>query len=291
MNILSILDLTEADILNIFKLADQLKEKPMLPLLDHKTFILFFPESSIRTRITFEKAISDLGGKSILFPPSTLDKREALKDVIGYLENWADGVIIRHGKIDLIKEIAIHSNIPIINAMTSDNHPCEILSDLYAISKRKPNFRNLKYVFVGENANISRSYARIAKVLKLNFDHVCIGDQAIFENSDHYRFSNDLDKALKDADVVLTDGIPKEYLTDDYLSHYQITLERLKLAKEDAILNPCPPFYRGEEVHAEVIDSKYFVGYDFKKDLLTVQQAIILYALGIRSIDTNSQLR
>ncbi len=290
MNILSILDLTEADILNIFNLADQLKEKPLLPLLDHKTFILFFPDSSIRTRITFEKAISDLGGKSILFPPASLDKREAHKDVIGYIENWADGLIIRHGKIDVLREIGAHSSIPIINAMTSDNHPCEILADLYAISKIKPNYRELKYVFIGENGNISRSYARIAKVLNLHLEHVCMGDQAIFENSEHYRFSNDLDKAIKGADVVLTDGIPKESLTDDYINQYQITLDRLKLAKEDAILNPCPPFFRGEEVHADVIESKYFVGYEFKKALLTVQQAIILYSLGIKVIDNDSHL-
>ena len=108
--------------------------------LENTTWLLFFPESSLRTRLTFEKAISDLGGQSILFPPNTLDKKEALKDVIGYAQNWADGIVVRHSAFEKIKLMANYSVIPVINAMTSDNHPCEILSDLSALKKIRSNF-------------------------------------------------------------------------------------------------------------------------------------------------------
>lgn len=97
--------------------------------MEGKTIALFFPEGSIRTRVTFEKGVKELGGNTILFPPSALDKKEKLEDVIGYLENWADAVVIRHGDIGVVREVAEHASIPVINAMTSENHPCEILAE------------------------------------------------------------------------------------------------------------------------------------------------------------------
>ena len=89
--------------------------------------ILFFPSTSLRTRVTFENGIDLLGGQSILFPTETLDKKEKLEDVCGYLNNWADGIIVRHRNLDVVKELAQYSTIPVINAMTDWNHPCEII--------------------------------------------------------------------------------------------------------------------------------------------------------------------
>lgn len=130
MNLLDINELSSQQITNIFDLVDRLKFENDELLLTGKTFILFFPETSLRTRITFEKGIKELGGECILFPPESLDKREQLRDVIKYITNWADGIIVRHPNFLLIQELSNHSDIPIINAITADNHPCEILSDL-----------------------------------------------------------------------------------------------------------------------------------------------------------------
>ncbi len=96
---------------------------------------MFFPNSSIRTRATFEKGIYQLGGHPILFPTETLDKKEDLRDVCGYLNNWADIVIVRHKDIGVIEKMAEYLNVPVINAMTDCNHPCEILTDMYTFSK------------------------------------------------------------------------------------------------------------------------------------------------------------
>lgn len=246
---------------------------------EDKTFILFFPENSLRTRITFEKGIKDLGGECILFPPEALDRREELIDTVKYIENWADGIVVRHSDFMKINEMAKYSSIPIVNAMTSVNHPCEILADLYSISERKNNYRELVYTFVGPASNISRSWTNVAKIMNLDFNHVSLAGNEITEQSRNYMFHTELEEVLKHSDVILTDSLPDQFRTDDYISKYQITLERMMLTKKHSILNPCPPFFRNEEVSEEVINSDYFVGHSFKKNLVYVQQAIILYCL------------
>lgn len=285
MNLLCIDNLRQKQILKIFDLADKLKEKKHSQILKGKTFVLFFPESSIRTRISFEKGINDLGGQCILFPPTTLDKREDLEDVIKYIENWADLVIIRHPDYYKLHEIAKHSHIPIINAMTSENHPCEILSDLYSISKMRDDYRYLNYTFVGEKGNISRSWMKLAKLMNLKLNHVFESGNELRENDKNYIFHTELNKLLYLSDVILTDSLSSNLRKEDYIKKYQITLDRMEQTKKHSLLNPCPPFFRNEEVSNDVIDSKYFVGHKFKENLLYVQQAIILYCLGITSIN------
>lgn len=279
MNFLDINELSPQQINDIFRLADQLSSEKSEPLLAGKTFILFFPESSLRTRISFEKGIKQLGGECLLFSPQTLDKREALLDVVRYIENWADAIIVRHPDFSKMKEMAASSTIPIINAMSAVNHPCEILSDLYAISKRRADFKELTYTFVGPPGNICRSWMEASQVLDLKFNHVCTSNYKQRENTRNYHFHTDLEEALKGSDVILTDSLPGELRTGEYIDNYQITLDHMKQAGNNVMLNPCPPFFRGEEIHEDTITSDGFVGYSFKKNLLDVQQAILLYCL------------
>ncbi len=281
MNLIRVDDFSLEQIVYIFELADLLRHNPTLQLLKDRTFILFFPESSIRTRITFEKGIKDLGGHSILFPPQTLDKKEALKDVAGYMENWADGIIVRHPDISVIEELSRYSGIPVINAMTKHNHPCEIMSDLYSISKLKADFLKLNYAFVGAKGNIGRSWLEASQALGFKLYQISKVGYELANETDTYKFSDNLKETVKFCEVVLTDGIPEKLRNREYIDEYQITSEVMKLAYNNPVLNPCPPFTRGEEVSEEVIDSKYFVGYDFKKNLIYVQQAIILFCCGI----------
>ena len=267
-------DFSKQEIKHIFELADKINAdygntKP----LNGKTIVLFFPESSIRTRVSFEKGIQMLGGNTILFPPTALDKREDIKDVIGYLENWADMVIVRHNDLSLLEYMAEHSHIPIVNAMTSVNHPCEILTDLYALSKKYADFCQKEYLFIGEKGNIGNTWKAAAELLGFQFTQCCPKGYEI--EGAHVCY--DLEEAIVQKDIICTDSIPSS-AKDDF-KDYQITLEHLKHAKEGACLNPCPPFFRGEEVSADAIDSEYFVGYGFKKHLLEVQQAIICYLL------------
>lgn len=268
-------DFTKKEIGQIFELADKLKaDKGVCDWLKGKTIVLFFPESSIRTRVSFEKGIKMLGGDTILFPPEALDKKEDIKDVIGYLENWADMVIVRHKDLSLIEYMAKHSKIPIINAMTAVNHPCEILADLYSLSKRYKDYTEKEVLFMGAKGNIGNTWKEASELVGFNFTQTCPRGYEIDGASVCY----EIDKALVGKDIICTDSIPSA-ARDDFKG-YQITLERLSYANTDACLNPCPPFFRGEEVSADAIDSKYFVGYEFKKSLVEVQQAIICYLLG-----------
>ena len=268
-------DFTKKEIGQIFELADKLKaDKGVCDWLKGKTIVLFFPESSIRSRVSFEKGIKMLGGDTILFPPEALDKKEDIKDVIGYLENWADMVIVRHKDLSLIEYMAKHSKIPIINAMTSVNHPCEILADLYSLSKRYKDYTEKEVLFMGAKGNIGNTWKEASELVGFNFTQTCPRGYEIDGASVCY----EIDKALVGKDIICTDSIPSA-ARDDFKG-YQITLERLSYANTDACLNPCPLFFRGEEVSADAIDSKYFVGYEFKKSLVEVQQAIICYLLG-----------
>lgn len=272
-NLIDLLSIKKEDIFEIFHLADKIQEGKFKGFLNGKSIVLFFPNTSIRTRVTFEKGIYLLGGQPILFPTEALDKKEKLEDVCRYLNNWADAVIIRHKNMDVIREFVQYSTVPIINAMTDKNHPCEIISDIYSLSKIRTDFTKDKYLFCGKSGNIGLSWKEAAKVLGLELSQCCPRE---YEMAGVQTFQ-DIKEAVKGKDIICTDSLPADILED--FKHYQITKKIMDMANENAILNPCPPFYRGEEISEDVINSDYFVGYHFKKHLLEVQQAIIIYCL------------
>ncbi len=272
-NLIRLTDYKSRDIYDIFRIADEVEAGKYNQILKGKTIVLFFPSSSIRTRVTFEKGIYLLGGQTILFPTETLDKKENLKDVCGYINNWADVVIVRHKDIRVIEKIAQFSNVPVINAMTDINHPCEMISDMYALSKIREDFTNDKFLFCGVKGNIGLAWKEASEVMGFN---LCQSTADGYE-IDGIKVYDNIIEAVRGKDIICTDSLPASF--SSYLKDFQITKELMSMANEGAILNPCPPFYRGEEVSEDVIDSKYFVGYEFKKCLLSVQQAIIIYCL------------
>lgn len=273
-NFIRLTDFTSDDIFGIFRIADDLNNGKYNDFLKGKTIVMFFPDSSIRTRITFEKGVYLLGGQTIMFPPSTLDKKEDIRDVCGYLGNWADAVIVRHNDISKLDKMAEYSDFPIINALTDVNHPCEILSNLYALSKIRNDFTKDKYLFCGKRGNIGNTWKSAADVLGLDLVQCCCEACEI----DGVPVFYDINEAIVGRDVVCTDTLPA-YIVDEF-DECRVTKAAMDKANKGAVLNPCPPFFRGEEVSAEVIDSDYFVGYGFKKHLLTVQQAILIYCMG-----------
>ncbi len=264
-------DFTKSELLEIFKIADSTLEYD--GFLKKKTVVMFFPASSIRTRVSFEKGIYLLGGQSILFDPSTLDKKEDIKDVCGYLQNWADAVIVRYKDIRMLERMADSMKVPVINALTDDNHPCEMMSDLYALSRVRRDYLNDKYLFVGADGNIGRAWKEASEAFGFSLSQSCPKRYGI----PGVPCETDLKKTIAGKDIICTDSIPSDIL--DEFRDYQITGSLMDLANENALLNPCPPFYRGEEVTDDVIDSERFVGYEFKGNLLKVQQAILIYCL------------
>ena len=269
-------DLTAQDIKEIFALADSLAAGGHQNALRGKTVVMFFPESSIRTRVTFEKGIYKLGGQSILFSPETLDKREALDDVFGYLNNWSDLVVVRHSDIGIIEEIARHSAVPVVNAMTKVNHPCEILSDLYALSKIRKDFTKDKFLFVGTRGNIGLTWKEASEIFGFSLEQCCPKGYEV----EGLKTCDNISEAIVGKDLICTDSLPGDAV--EAFKNCQVTEAALKLANPGALLNPCPPFFRGEEVSSDAISSDHFVGYEFKQALLSVQQAIMLFLLGLK---------
>ena len=272
-NLTRLIDLQSHDVYDIFNIADKLNIGKYRKFLNEKTAVLFFPHSIIRTRITFEKGIYLLGGQPVLFPSDALDKKEDLKDVCGYLNNWADIIIIRHKNIQLIEEFAKYSEVPVINAMSDINHPCEILSDMYSLSKIRDNFISDNYLFCGKNGNIGLTWKEASNVMGFALSQCC----GIGYEMDGVNVYHNINTAIRGKDIICTDSLSGEELND--FKDCQITKEIMDMANQNAVLNPCPPFYRGEEVSDDAIQSKYFVGYEFKKNLLRIQQAIMIWCM------------
>lgn len=272
-NLIRLTDYKAKDVYEIFDIADEIIQGKYKDILNGKTVVLFFPNSSIRTRVTFEKGIRLLGGQAVLFPSDTLDKRENSKDVIGYLNNWADVIVVRHKDIAMLETMSQYSKVPVINALTAINHPCEMLADMYALSKIRKDFTKDKYLFCGLKGNIGLAWKEAADVMGFELSQCC-ADGYEMEGVPVY---HNIEDAIIGKDIVCTDSLPSDVLEKS--SGCQVTKAVMEKANKGAVLNPCPPFYRGEEVSGEVIDSEYFVGYEFKIYLLEIQQAVIIYCM------------
>ena len=272
-HLLKLTDLQPSEIYKIFQIADEIYDGKYRDALTGKSVVLFFPGTSIRTRVTFEKGIYLLGGQAILFPSETLDKKEEIRDVCGYLNNWADMLIVRHRDMELLEKLAGYMAVPVINAMTDISHPCEILSDMYALSRIREDFTADRYLFCGKAGNIGLTWREAAQVLGLDLSQCCA---AGYEMEGVPVYHNIMD-GIRGKDIICTDSLPAGTVRD--FKECQVTKEAMEMANRGAVLNPCPPFYRGEEVSGEVMESPWFVGYGFKRHLLAVQQAIMLYCL------------
>lgn len=265
-------DFTSEDVAAVFALADAYGAGTG-PRTDGCA-AMFFPSTSVRTRVTFERGAHLMGLQPVLFPPETLDGPDAVEDAVGYLSNWADLMVVRHRDIAVLDRLATSDGLPVVNAMTDVNHPCEVLADVYALSKSR-DVTSARFVFVGADGNIARAWQEISRVLDLSLTQCCPPELA----TPGAVVVEDPRVALRDADVVLTDGVGRNA---EALAAYQVTPELMALARPGAVLNPCPPFTRGREVSAEAVaPGGQFVGYGFKASLLTVQQAVMAYCLGV----------
>ena len=171
---------------------------------------MFFPASSIRTRVSFEKGIYLLGGQSILFDPATLDKKEDIKDVCGYLQNWADAVIVRYKDIAMLERMADAMSIPVINAMTDDNHPCEMMSDIYTLSKIRPDYLGDDYLFVGADGNIGRAWKEASEAFGLSL----LQSAPLSHQVPGLNCNDNLETAIVGKDIICTDSIPQSMTSE-----------------------------------------------------------------------------
>ncbi|WBW97305.1 ornithine carbamoyltransferase [Oceanirhabdus sp. W0125-5] len=289
-HLVSLRDMDRAQLDELMKFAYRVKEKQRMgeefKPLKGKTVITSFPSTSLRTRISFETGIFQLGANAINMEIN-FEGKEPLEDKVGYLNCWIDYLVIRYKKEKIIREISEKAEFHVVNAMSRESHPCEILSDLMTLNEIKGRLQDQKIVFVGEGANISNTWFEAAAKLDLNLTQICPEGYEISDDLFKYArdnsngeivVTNDFEKGIKNADIILTDGWPPsengESIPEIFLP-YQLTLDKLKSCSKGYIVNPCPPFTRGNEVSEEIINSDRFIGYKGKENLLHMQKAIL----------------
>lgn len=298
-HLLSIADLKPAELGAILDKAAELKKKlkggESHELLHGKTLGMIFAKPSTRTRVSFEAAMTQLGGHAIYLGVGDiqLGRGETIADTARTLSRYVDAVMARLFKHEDLLELAENSEVPVINGLTDLLHPCQVLADLFTIREKKGKLKDLKLAYVGDGNNVCNSlllgcskagvdisvatpkgYAPDAEVLKQ-------AKREAKARGVKVEVITDPRKAVGGADVVYTDvfvsmGQEKErkHRLKDFKG-YQVDSKLLKGAKPDAIFMHCLPAHRGEEVAAEVIDGPQSVVFDQAENRLHVQKAIL----------------
>lgn len=302
-HLLSMQDLSPNEIEAILDKAEGLKEKLRKgephELLRGKTLGMIFEKPSLRTRVTFETGMTQLGGHAIYLAPADiqLGKRESVPDTARNLSRWVDAVMARLFKHDIIVELARHSSVPVINGLTDLHHPCQTLGDLLTIREHKGKFRGLKLAWVGDGNNVCNSLLLGCTLVGMNISAVCphgyepdanVMTQAkknAEKSGAKLELLTDPKKAVAGADVIYTDvwvsmGQEKEAKQRmRAFKGYQVNAQLLKLAKPNAIVMHCLPAHRGQEITDEVIDGPRSVVLDQAENRMHAQKALLVSLL------------
>ncbi len=292
------LDLTDDEVQCLLDLAGKVKRAPakFARALSGKYICLLFEKPSLRTRLTFELAIKQLGGDSVV-SEGPVDGREPLKDVARNLERWVQGIVARTFSQTTIEELASWSSAPVINALSDLYHPCQALADVFTLRERFGELRGLKLAFVGDGNNVAHSLMLTA--LRLGVDFAISTPQGYAPNAEivaqaeglaavsgaRLQVTNDPAKAVAGASAVYTDvwtsmGKEKESVKRrKQFAEHQVNGDLMALARHDAVFMHCLPAKRGEEVTDEVIESGQSIVFDQAENRLHAQKALLLIML------------
>jgi ornithine carbamoyltransferase len=293
------IDLSQDELLALLNLTQQVKQSPsrFSKALAGRYLSLLFEKPSLRTRITFELAIKQLGGDSVL-SVGPIGDREPLKDVARNLDRWTNGIVARTFSQTTIDELARWSSVPVINALSDRFHPCQALADVFTIQEKFSGVRGLKAAFVGDGNNVAHSLMLSALRLGMNFsiatpagygpDHEIVAQAEALAAVSGARLtvSTDPFEAASGAQAVYTDvwaSMGQEHEKAQRLADfapYQVTPRLMAAAAADAVFLHCLPAKRGEEVTEEVIESKQSVVFDQAENRLHVQKALLLMLIG-----------
>ncbi|HEV2115938.1 MAG TPA: ornithine carbamoyltransferase [Terriglobales bacterium] len=295
---LSIRDFSPAQVKELLHLALQIKASPAdySGTLKGKTLAMIFEKPSLRTRVTFDVGIHQLGGFSLYLSPAeiNLGKRESLYDVAKNLERMVQGIMIRTFAHDIVERMADYAAVPIINGLTDYSHPCQVMADYLTMFEVKGKLTGLKVAFIGDGNNVAHSLMFAGAQLGA---HVWVATPPGYEplknatvwaecraaeTGGSCTLTTDPVAAVRDADVVYTDvwaSMGQEEEADVRRRHflpYQVNAELFAQAKPDAIFMHCLPAHRGDEVTDEVIDCPRSVVFQEAENRLHVQKAIML---------------
>ncbi len=294
-NFLKITDFTTNELYHILDRGDELQEhwsnNNMPKSLEKERIALWSNGNGFRNRMAFEIGARSMGAE-VSYVPGDLGIHEPIEDIGFYLRNWFSMMVIRASSHDYLQTIAETSDLPTINARTAYNHPCEIIGDLQFIRKQRGSLDSLNVIFVGEIANISRSWLEAVIRLPINLIQVAPEEYLLSKNElnginanavGELSTSVDLDEVVsKKTDLIYTDCWPynkdKEKIRKLFLP-YQITYKILEKINDQGLFLPCPPVTRGNELSSDSLLSKKCRVYEAKEYLLHSQNAIMEFLI------------
>ncbi len=293
------LDLSQDELLALLDLTHQVKTNParFSRALSGRYLSLLFEKPSLRTRMTFELAIKQLGGDSVL-STGPIGEREPLKDVARNLDRWTQAIVARTFSHQTIEELAHWSNVPVINALSDRFHPCQALADVFTLQEKFDDLRGLKLAFVGDGNNVANSLMLSALRLGMNFsiatprgyepdaEIVAQAEALAAVSGAQLAITRNPVEAVRNAQAVYTDvwtsmgqeNQRRKRLSD--FAKYQVNRALLSEASADAIFLHCLPAKRGEEVSDEVMESAQSAVFDQAENRLHVQKALLLMLIG-----------
>ncbi len=296
---ISELDFTREEVIETLALARELKEMADHPdsvALQHQTWGLIFHKASLRTRISFEVGIAQLGGMPIYITEKEIElgKRETISDAAQVLSRYLGGIVIRTFSHKDVEELAKYADVPVINALTDLLHPCQIMSDILTIYEKLGRYENFKIVYLGDGNNITNSWLNLSNLLGFELVVATAPDtlpnMQIFERAKKANVSNvsithNPSEAVRGADVIYTDVWASMGQKDQLeqkqkaLRAFQVNKDLVSRAAKDCIVMHCLPAERGREITDEMMDGPQSVVFDQAENRLHMQKAIILKLL------------
>jgi ornithine carbamoyltransferase len=258
-----------------------------------KTLAMLFEKPSLRTRISFQVAMTDLGGHPIYVKPEDIGgigKREPVKDIARVLSRYVDGIMARTFEHETVIQLAEYATVPVINALTDWSHPCQAMADVLTIEEQFDDIKGIKIAFIGDGNNVARSLAHACAKLGLQMVIASpagyeLDDQTIERvnqvSADCVRQTNDPKEAVKDAQIIYTDTWvsmgqenEKQKRQADFAG-FQVNADLVKSAPENVKIMHCLPAYRGFEITDEVAESPNSIMFDQAENRLHFQRALL----------------
>jgi ornithine carbamoyltransferase len=280
-------------------LKAELKSGHSNQILAGKSLALVFEKPSLRTRLSFDVGMYQLGGRAMYLAPQEvgLGKREATKDVARVISSMADGIVARVFKHTDLQELATYSKVPVINGLSDLEHPCQILADLLTIQERFGYIAGLKMAYIGDGNNMAHSLALGAALAGLNLTIITppnywpdedLVSQArqLADGKSYVKVTNTLAQGIQEADIIYTDVWASMGQEDEAADRhqifmpYQINAELVAQAKPNALVLHCLPAHRGDEITDEVIEGVQSAVFQQAENRLHAQKALLVHLLG-----------
>jgi ornithine carbamoyltransferase len=310
-DLVSIRDLSPIEVETIFHLAGLMKARPsnFRSALADKQIVMFFEKQSLRTRLTFEAGMASMGGHAMFVDQTSgrLDAREKLSDIAHNLERWVDAIVLRTYAHSTVEGMAEHAGVPVINALSDLEHPCQALADYFTLHEKFGDLKKICLAYVGDGNNVAHSLLltaatlgskiRIATPQGYGPDAQILSDaQEIAQQTGAVvEILTDPHDAVAGANAVYTDAWTsmghehEEQERNQIFPPYQVNEKLVAGAASHAVFMHCLPAHRGMEITDEVIDSERSVVFDQAESRLHVQKAILLLLLGGKASRTNAR--